>query len=317
MNEYRRIRIDRIKRVLPKVIMAAIIVPTLLCVILGIALVKTRTELRQAGAQISELEKKLSDDTAPGSGLMTITTVDGGSGEETGPEQAKSRFDVENLMKEDASGDTDKPYCIYLTFDDGPSENTDKILMVLREYDVKASFFMNGRTDENSLMLYEQVVRAGHTLGMHSYSHKYSQVYRSREAFEEDLDEIRTLISDTTGVSPVYYRFPGGSSTNATSKKSMRDFIDILHENGIEYIDWNIDSGDGAGDDADKEEIIENIFKNFGRYHENVVLLHDGPGHDATVEALPEIIERARNMGALLLPITDDTVPVHHLDGES
>ncbi len=313
MNEDRRRRIDRIKKALPKVVLAMILIPTVLCLILGGMLIRTRGELRVAGERVADLEKKLAASVSKNGTDRVVEIGESGVPVDRDEPLPASRFDMARLMEENDPSSSDEPYCIYLTFDDGPSENTDRILAILREYDVKASFFVNGRTDEESLMLYEQIARAGHTLGMHSYSHKYSQVYRSQDAFREDMERIRTLIYDTTGVEPVYYRFPGGSSTNAASQTSMRNFIDILHENGIEYIDWNIDSGDSEAQDVSADRIVGNVFKNFGRYRENVVLLHDGPGHQATVEALPEIIERARNMGALLLPITDDTVPVQHL----
>jgi peptidoglycan/xylan/chitin deacetylase (PgdA/CDA1 family) len=221
-----------------------------------------------------------------------------------------SLFDGQELSREEEDIDT---YDIYLTFDDGPSGNTDEILTILREYDVKATFFVNGREDDESLQRYSRIVQAGHTLGMHSYSHKYVELYASKDSFTADFYSIRNLIMKTTGVEPLYYRFPGGSSNHVVNSSTIKDYIDILHENGVEYIDWNIDSGDGQGESVKADIIINNVFKDFGRYKTNVVLMHDGIGHEETVKALPSIIERARNMGARLLPLTQEAVSVKHL----
>lgn len=221
-------------------------------------------------------------------------------------------FDMDSLIENNSHNENDT-YYIYLTFDDGPGENTEEILKILREYDVKATFFSVGKDDEDSRRLYSEIIQAGHTLGMHSYSHKYGEIYKSSEAFLADLQKIRGLIADETGKVPVYYRFPGGSSNNVASKEKILQFTEILHTQGIEYIDWNIDSKDASDKKLTAEDIVNNVFKDFGKYHNNVVLLHDGSGHSATVEALPLIIERARNMGAVLVPITENTVPVQHL----
>ncbi len=318
MEENRRQRINRIKAALPAVTALLIIVPIILCIVLAVRLGRVQRELDSLKSKRT-VSPSLIEVGEGGVVLPRSPQSDeqpeGGETEESGSEDSGiSLFDRRSLMKENAGKEetSEDPYRIYLTFDDGPSDNTENILTTLREYDVKATFFVNGRTDDNSMLRYDMIATAGHTLGMHSYSHRYRQLYSSPEAFEDDLEKIRDLIAQTTGVESLYYRFPGGTSNKVASEKSMRNFIDILHANGIEYIDWNIDSHDGDRAGITAEEITENVFKNFGRYHDNVVLLHDGPGHDETVRALPLIIERARNMGAVLLPITEETVPVHH-----
>jgi len=312
MDRDRRKRINSIKITI--VIFMWLIIGALAagCIVLGLKNAALRGELKEARRTIESQEKA----------LYLVREPEGADGEQsiTDYEEllatGQSVFDQRRLMEEDNNSPTDgsvDPYCIYLTFDDGPSENTYKILTILREYGVKATFFVQGKTDEDSLMLYDQIVQAGHTLGMHSFSHRYSQIYSSGEAFEKDLDDIFDLLFESTGTAPVYYRFPGGTSNSVTSDANMRKYIDILHGKGIEYIDWNIDSRDATAGGIGADEIVDNVFKNFGRYHHNVVLMHDGTGHDSTVEALPMIIERARNMGAELLPITEETVPVQHL----
>lgn len=306
MDEERRKRINRIRRGIIIVLTCAVIVPIVLCIILLFGNNELKKELAEAKSLLKIQSERLKE-------LTAYAEAEEGSEETPMTDTISSPFDDENLMADSADKYEGEPYCIYLTFDDGPSANTEEILTILREYDVKATFFVNGRTDDDSLMLYEQIAQAGHTVGMHSYTHKYASIYASSESFSEDLDLISELILNTTGKAPCFYRFPGGSSNTAASKARMEAYIKLLHERKIEYVDWNIDSRDAKGDSVTAEDIVANIFSDFGKYHTNVVLLHDGPGHAETVKALPRIIERARNMGAQLLPITEDTVPIQHI----
>ncbi len=201
---------------------------------------------------------------------------------------------------------------VYLTFDDGPSGNSDEILDILDDYGVKATFFVNGRTDDHSLSVYKRIVDEGHTIAMHSYTHKYSEVYANLENFSSDYKRIRDLIYDTTGVKPVFYRFPGGSS-NQVSKTDMKVFIDYLDKEGITYFDWNVMSGDATTSPYTSDDLIENVISNVVKYKSSVVLMHDADNKKATVEALPQIIDQLRQMGARILPITEETTVVQHI----
>ena len=146
--------------------------------------------------------------------------------------------------EENLAGDGDI-HKVYLTFEDGPSDHTGEILDILAQYDVKATFFVVGKEDEESQALYQRIADEGHTLGMHSYSNKYSQIYQSDEAFEEDFERLRDELYQVTGVNSIYYRFPGGSS-NQISNVPMSDFIHYLNEQGVIYYDWNVSAGDAA-----------------------------------------------------------------------
>ena len=181
---------------------------------------------------------------------------------------------------------------VYLTFDDGPSSNTGEILNILKRHNVHATFFVNGPASENPGLepLYKRIVDEGNAIGMHSYSHKYNEIYASKEAFETDLDKIHSLIYNETGVDTRLYRFPGGSG-NAVSRLPMSDFADILHARGYEYYDWNIYPGDNTGKSYPEEAIIEGVLGNIDEYRSAFILLHDAENHDSTVDALPEIGE--------------------------
>lgn len=203
------------------------------------------------------------------------------------------------------------PHKVYLTFDDGPSERTAEILDILAEYDVKATFFVTGKEDEESRELYRRIVDEGHTLGMHSYSNKYSEVYESREAFANDYQRLKGYLREVTGADCRYYRFPGGSN-NQISNVPMSSLISYLQEQGAVYFDWNITAGDAAASYT-AEEIVENVTGGVVKYKTSVVLLHDTADKSETVEAVRPLIEALKGMGAEILPVDEDTSVIQYV----
>lgn len=200
---------------------------------------------------------------------------------------------------------------VYLTFDDGPSSNTDRILDILNEYGVKATFFVVGK--EGFTEEYQRIVQEGHTLGMHSFSHKYQEIYKSVEAYQEDLDKLHSFLYETTGVDCDIVRFPGGSS-NKTSKVDMQDVITYLTEQGMTYFDWNVSSGDAASNYVSANQIANNVLNNVWKFDSVIVLMHDSSAKSTTVEALPVIIEKIlESDNTVLLPISEDTIPIQHI----
>lgn len=199
---------------------------------------------------------------------------------------------------------------VYLTFDDGPSNNTSKILDILKRHNINATFFVNGPASESPGLepLYKEIVEEGNAIGMHSYSHRYDEIYSSEEAFETDLDKIHSLIYNETGVDTKLYRFPGGSG-NTVSRQPMEIFAGVLHDRGYEYYDWNIYPGDRTGRSYPKDEIVSGVLGNIDEYRSAIVLLHDSDNHDSTVEALPEIVEGLLAKDVEFCVI-DDTTPV-------
>ncbi|MDR2044369.1 MAG: polysaccharide deacetylase [Clostridium sp.] len=202
---------------------------------------------------------------------------------------------------------------VYLTFDDGPSGYTMDILDILDRYEVKATFFVLGKEDEQSKASIQEIVNRGHTLGMHSYSHIYADIYRSVEDFAQDFQKLQAYLYWLTGVKSTCYRFPGGSS-NTVSRVDMMEFAGFLETQGVEYYDWNISSGDAMSSRLDTYTIVENCTKNIEIYDTAVILMHDSVVKRTTVEALPIIIEKILAMeDTVILPITQDTEPVRHI----
>ncbi|MBR5788486.1 MAG: polysaccharide deacetylase, partial [Lachnospiraceae bacterium] len=205
---------------------------------------------------------------------------------------------------------------VYLTFDDGPSHNTELILDILKEYNVKATFFVIGRNDEYSKSLYKRIVDEGHTIALHSYTHRYSSIYASLDAYKEDLQKISDLVYDATGVRSKFIRFPGGSS-NKVSHVSMRDIIKYVVGEGYTYFDWNVINGDATGKAYTVDELVQNVFNDCGKYDTNVVLMHDAEAKTSTVEALPKILDKLIEDGYLILPIDENTTPIQHIKASS
>lgn len=204
---------------------------------------------------------------------------------------------------------------VYLTFDDGPSSHTEDILEVLEEYGIKATFFVVGKEGEANKEILNQILEEGHTLGMHSGTHKYGEIYSSLESFAEDFTRQRQYLYDITGEECTLYRFPGGSSNTVKSRGvDMAELAEYLEGQGVRFFDWNISSGDGGSVVLPVETLVENCTKNIRKYDTAVVLMHDTALKTTTLEALPLIIETIQAMeDTVILPITEDTELIQHI----
>lgn len=344
----RRKRVNLLKKLIIVFIFAIILVPILLCVILSSRLhsmEQDMEQIRQMLEQISleqnvELESEaakaqdemLTEDDfdqdaqkAPQTAEDTKDNNTGnnddaqGNGQAVAGENLVTGTDSGMTTSEDGSpqaemtGQEEKIRKVYLTFDDGPSSVTEQILDILATYDVKATFFVVGKEDEESQAILKRIVDEGHALGMHSYSHVYDDIYGSVEGFAGDLGKLQGYLYDVTGVTSKIYRFPGGSS-NKVSKTDMKVFISWLKEQGIEYYDWNISSGDANPVRLTAGQVLDNCTDDLEKYNNAIILMHDAANKKSTVEALPALIEQILGMeDTVILPITEDTKPVQHI----
>lgn len=208
------------------------------------------------------------------------------------------------------------PKRAYLTFDDGPSENTAAILDILDRYDVKATFFViGGRRAER----YKMISDRGQVLALHSMTHTYSKIYKSVDAYFADLCELENYVYAATGVRPKIIRFPGGSSNTISNKYCsgiMKTLVREVEARGYVYYDWTIDSSDADDNNVPADQILEKIKTECaGRTNVNILMHDSGSNKHTTVEALPGIIEYLKSEGFTILPITEGTKPVHHRVG--
>lgn len=198
----------------------------------------------------------------------------------------------------------------YLTFDDGPSENTMELLDILDEYDVKATFFVIGR-EEKYYDCYREIVKRGHVLALHSYSHNYKQIYSSKDNFVKDIEELRKLLYDVTGVDAIYYRFPGGSS-NSLTKVPISELVAYIEEQGLVYFDWNALNQDAVSGCLSPEQLVDNIMQDAKNHNDVVILMHDLTERHTTIESIPLLIETLREEGYEILPIDENTPLIRH-----
>lgn len=201
---------------------------------------------------------------------------------------------------------------VYLTFDDGPSYNTKKIIDILAKYNIKGTFFVAGYSSTHRQYI-KEAYDAGHTIALHTYSHEYSQVYKSVDAYFEDLRKIDEVVFNLTGYHSPYVRFPGGSSNTISrnySKGIMSKLAVELHNRGYEYYDWNISSADASGQNVSVDTIIRSATS--ASSGTLMILFHDTYGKDTTVKALPTIIEYYLDLGYSFKGIDENTYGFHH-----
>lgn len=183
---------------------------------------------------------------------------------------------------------------IYLTFDDGPSEHTPRLLEILKKYNVKATFFVVKTRYPQYL---KDIAADGHAIGVHSLTHDYETIYASESAFFEDYNAMSAFIKEQTGVTPAIMRFPGGAS-NSISKRIcagiMTKLTKAVTEKGLRYFDWNVDSND-AGGAKTADEVAQNVINGVKNRKNSVVLQHDTKGF--SVEAVEQIIIWALDNG--------------------
>lgn len=218
-----------------------------------------------------------------------------------------------NIIDEDIPKriDDNKPGVIYLTFDDGPSGSgsTKSILDTLKKYNVKATFFVTSNGPDS---LIKRAYDEGHTIGLHTASHNYAKIYASEEAYFKDLKRISDRVEKITGVKSKYIRFPGGSSNTISRKYSkgiMTRLIQKLHEQGYEYYDWNVASGD-AGETTNSEQVYRNVVRSLSKNKTNMILFHDTKSF--TAAALPKIIQYGLDHNYEFKAIDDNTPKIHH-----
>lgn len=290
---YRKKRVKRIKKIIVGTAIVLLLLPTIICLFLLVKVhslekqIETITKVSDSGV-VKAQEKEVKTTKAP-----------------------KKATTAEPTIKPTDDTTTKK---VYLTFDDGPGSQSGKILDILKKNHVKATFFVTGKEDASSKKIYQRIVKEGHTLAMHSYSHIQDVIYDSKEAFEKDLKQINRCLYEATGVHTKFYRFPGGSSTQNTSLP-IQNFIDVLKKNHYLYLDWNVISPDINNANATKEQVVTGVMQGVDAYDTAVVLMYDVADKPMTVKALPSIIKQIKAKNYELLPVDESMILIQHNNG--
>jgi peptidoglycan/xylan/chitin deacetylase (PgdA/CDA1 family) len=191
----------------------------------------------------------------------------------------------------------------YLTFDDGPTENTVLVLDTLKAQKVKATFFVNGRPEWAPV--YKRIVQEGHRLGNHTYSHDYNLIYASVTAYLQDTEKLDAFLASLGLVPPRIYRFPGGAKNEIAARLGGPDLTGrvtaSMADRGYRFFEWNVAVGEGESRPESRlfasGDIRKNILAQVKNKRVAVILLHDGPGHRETALALPGIIDGLKRLG--------------------
>lgn len=295
-QEFRRKRVARIKKILIILLIVSLTVPNILCIILFIRMNALEEELERISERLEEsieyshyasmenaivISPALDDDTESSDEIL--------SDSETYPGKK----------------------LVYLTFDDGPSKNTDAILDLLSQYNVKATFFVLAK--ENLDDKYRRIIEEGHTLAIHSYTHKYDEIYASKDSFRQDIDLMKEFLENNFGYHTFLYRFPGGSS-NQVSKVEKDALFQVLKEEELDYVDWNVTSQDASVVPLSADKIANNVYEGIEKNQSNIVLLHDAANKSTTVEALSMILDTlSKRNDVVILPISKGTDLVQHV----
>lgn len=196
---------------------------------------------------------------------------------------------------------------VFLTFDDGPSNSTEKILNTLKEKDVHATFFVLGSSIEKDSKRQEYLkeeLKSGNAIANHSYSHDFKKLYPGNklniDSFMNELNKTNDIMKSILGeeFDCKVLRMPGGYGTRKYYKDpSLKEFDNILQENGIINVDWNALDGDAEGKPYSTEEMLNYVKKTSKGKNHVVILMHDAAGKEKTVEILPQIIDYYKNEG--------------------
>jgi peptidoglycan/xylan/chitin deacetylase (PgdA/CDA1 family) len=199
------------------------------------------------------------------------------------------------------------PKEVFLTFDDGPSiNNTLEIIDILNHNNVKATFFVIGQRVEEYPKIIEKMNASGMCIAPHTYSHNYSAIYKSTEAYLKDMEKCNNAIKTLTNKSDFkYIRMPGGSDNLVSNAKTLKEIRMSLKNRNIYYADWNISSGDASGNNVEVLKIKQNIMSQSKGRSMAVVLMHDSHYKETTVDSLQEVISHFKKEGYVFRTFND------------
>lgn len=203
----------------------------------------------------------------------------------------------------------DEEKIIYLTFDDGPSKKvTTDVLDILKENSVHATFFVIGEQIKGQENLLKRIYSEGHSIGLHSMSHKKDRLYCSDESFLKEMLETQETIYSIIGIKPNILRFPFGCNNN--SYKLSNSMVDLLHKNNLRIYDWNTDSGDGSCPSSNPSIFIKNSKSNKNSV---LLLMHCAYLSKNSVKALPSIIKYYKDNNYTFKVIDENTPEEFHI----
>jgi peptidoglycan/xylan/chitin deacetylase (PgdA/CDA1 family) len=250
--------------------------------------------------------------STPASGVVASTTTSVRASTSTEPDGDGTTDAPRTTTTKPPSKPKPGQKVAYLTFDDGPSARTPELLAVLKDNQVKATFFVIGTVAKAHPGMLKRIADDGHVIGVHSWTHDYAYVYKSTDNFLTDFKKLRDYIKKETGVAPNVCRFPGGTNNTVCFKYSsghiMKKIVPLVKSLGFTYYDWNVSSAEASSPPPDKARIIGNVISGCKKKDVAVILFHDADIQDY-VDAVPEIITKLRSMGFTFETLSPDSPP--------
>lgn len=216
-----------------------------------------------------------------------------------------------NIIPAELPEPVEREKLIYLSFDDGPCEYTDRVLELLEKYNAKATFFVVGSSPEEYHDRIEKINALGHQVGIHALNHDYSTLYSTEEYFFEDFMQMQSFIYKHTGSYATICRFPGGSETayNFLGRRTEGGFEVIkqrLADMGVRYYDWNVKiEGEGRGGDDLYYSFVRQVSEN----STPVCLQHDTRLY--SVNTLERLLQWGTENGYTFAAIDTSTPEIH------
>lgn len=300
---------QKVQRIKQRILLALMILPPLLLAVaigLGVycqRLTQTAASLKaQLSQQALNLESSAARLIETQQQLANLQAQQEIREEQLSPEILAYQSAYPGLYVDAAPSVSPSDNTVYLTFDDGPSGNTSALLDVLDKYNVKATFFVVGAQIKGREDILKEVAARGHTIGMHSESHNYKQIYASVDAFLKDYDTLSQRIQDVTGQKPAIFRFPGGS-VNGYNQGLYQELIAEMLRRGYTYYDWNVSAQDATTQSKTVTEIADAVSSGVPNHRYSIVLLHDSSLRETTVKAvnqlIPELLENGYHFESL------------------
>ena len=187
----------------------------------------------------------------------------------------------------------------FLTFDDGPSSNTNQILDILNQNGIKATFFVLGSNVEKKPDVVKRMYDEGHFIANHGYSHVYESIYQSPENVLAEYNQCNQAVRNAIGEQEYnshLFRFPGGlvGGKFADVKNQANE---LLLQNDIVHVDWNALNGDSETTKPTVEYEMQRLQETVENKQSVVILMHDAEAKKVTVEALPCMINYLKEQG--------------------
>ncbi len=208
---------------------------------------------------------------------------------------------------------TENKKTAFLTFDDGPSTLTASYLDILKEEGAKATFFIIGQqVDDDMSRIINREIDEGHEIGIHTYCHEANVIYATEDSCYKDVMKIKDQLERQFNYEAKLVRFPWGSA-NGYISPFRANIIDRIHKSGLEYEDWNVSAEDSVGTPT-VDSILNNVRKDYKKYDEPVILMHDSGCNKKTLEALRTIIRELKADGYSFGTLSERENPCHFLE---